>query len=147
MNDEDPFTVPASIGTVVGLWCYPVKSMTGRPEQQLDVGPDGVIGDRAFAVRDRTTGVVLSHDSAPALLHVAVRSEERDKPPELLIPGMVEWLPADEAGPALSAFLARDVEVVRRAGLSSDLSFDYGLLVLVVVGLIPIALVAMRTQP
>jgi len=117
----------ASIGRVVGLWRFPVKSMSGCPERGLEIDRNGVRGDRGFAVRDLSTGVVLSHDSAPLLLHVAVRSGGADQPPELLIPGRVEWLHAPEARAALSTYLAREVEVVERAALRAELSFDYGL--------------------
>jgi uncharacterized protein YcbX len=39
-------------GTVIRLWRYPVKSMLGEACARLDLDERGVVGDRAFAVRD-----------------------------------------------------------------------------------------------
>ena len=55
-------------GVVSDLWRYPVKSMQG---EQLTVGTvtaTGLVGDRAFAVRDVATGAVLSAKREPRLL-------------------------------------------------------------------------------
>lgn len=115
------------VGRVVRLWRYPVKSMGGCAVDAVRVDQNGVHGDRAYAVRDRTTGVMVSLDSAPELLHVGVRQSQPDATPLLLIPGAMGWTSAEHASPALSVYLLRDVEVVRRSDLESALSFDYGL--------------------
>lgn len=40
------------LGTIVGLWRYPVKSMLGERRDSLPLDRRGVVGDRLFAVRD-----------------------------------------------------------------------------------------------
>lgn len=40
------------IGTIAGLWRYPVKSMLGERQDSLRLDGRGVVGDRLFAVRD-----------------------------------------------------------------------------------------------
>jgi uncharacterized protein len=46
--------------TVVGLNRYPVKSMLGEALDQVDMTTMGIVGDRAYAVVDRSTGKVAS---------------------------------------------------------------------------------------
>jgi uncharacterized protein YcbX len=45
-------------GSVVALWRYPVKSMMGEELNCSDVTDRGLLGDRQFAVVDRSTGKV-----------------------------------------------------------------------------------------
>ena len=45
---------------VVGLWRHPVKSMQGECLERVTFGPDGLDGDRRFAVIDTETGRVAS---------------------------------------------------------------------------------------
>jgi uncharacterized protein YcbX len=45
---------------VVGMWRYPVKSMLGEALSECEIGPAGVLGDRAYALIDRDSGVVAS---------------------------------------------------------------------------------------
>lgn len=50
----------AVIGSVVSLWRYPVKSMTGGELNASDVTERGLVGDRAYALIDRETGKLAS---------------------------------------------------------------------------------------
>lgn len=45
---------------VAALWRYPVKSMQGEELNATAVGKDGLLGDRAYALLDGTTGKVAS---------------------------------------------------------------------------------------
>jgi uncharacterized protein YcbX len=45
-------------GSVVALWRYPVKSMMGEELNSSQVTDRGLLGDRQFAVLDRSTGKV-----------------------------------------------------------------------------------------
>jgi len=45
---------------VVGIWRYPVKSMLGEELSECAIGPNGVVGDRAYALIDLEGGVVAS---------------------------------------------------------------------------------------
>jgi uncharacterized protein YcbX len=46
------------VGSVVALWRYPVKSMMGEELNACEVTGRGLLGDRRFAVVDRSTGKV-----------------------------------------------------------------------------------------
>jgi uncharacterized protein len=48
------------VGTVAGLYRYPVKSMLGEAVERSHLGPAGLLGDRAYAVVDASDGVVAS---------------------------------------------------------------------------------------
>jgi uncharacterized protein YcbX len=43
-----------TVGSVVGLWRYPVKSMMGEELDATEVDVHGVLGDRAHALVDRS---------------------------------------------------------------------------------------------
>jgi uncharacterized protein YcbX len=47
-------------GRVVAIWRYPVKSMLGEELDSVEVGDNGLLGDRAFALVDAATGKVAS---------------------------------------------------------------------------------------
>lgn len=47
------------VGSVAGLWRFPVKSMTGERLQEVDVTERGVLGDRAYALIDKDAGKVV----------------------------------------------------------------------------------------
>lgn len=53
-------TAGPGIGTVAALHRYPVKSMLGEELDAADVGPHGLLGDRAYAVVDAEDGTVAS---------------------------------------------------------------------------------------
>ncbi|HEX7230587.1 MAG TPA: MOSC N-terminal beta barrel domain-containing protein [Candidatus Binatia bacterium] len=49
-------TATETVGTVVSLWRYPVKSMIGEELNETDVTERGLRGDRAYAVIDSSDG-------------------------------------------------------------------------------------------
>jgi uncharacterized protein len=53
-------TEAKSVGSVVALWRYPVKSMIGEMLSATEVGDRGLLGDRAYALVDPETGKVAS---------------------------------------------------------------------------------------
>lgn len=55
-----PNAAPATLGRVVSLWRYPVKSMMGEELSVSDVTERGLLGDRAYALVDRSNGRVAS---------------------------------------------------------------------------------------
>src|ERR687888_878600 len=48
------------LGSVVSLWRYPVKSMMGEELNAAEVTERGLLGDRAYALVDRSDGKVAS---------------------------------------------------------------------------------------
>ncbi len=55
-----PEDAPATLGRVVSLWRYPVKSMMGEELNASDVTERGLLGDRAYALVDSSNGRVAS---------------------------------------------------------------------------------------
>lgn len=53
-------SVASIVGSVVSLWRYPVKSMMGEELNTTEVGEQGLLGDRAYALIDNATGKVVS---------------------------------------------------------------------------------------
>ncbi len=49
-----------ALGSVVSLWRYPVKSMMGEELNAAEINERGVLGDRAYALVDRSDGKVAS---------------------------------------------------------------------------------------
>lgn len=64
---------PVIIGTVAGLWRYPVKSMAGEACDSVTLGPRGVPGDRGWAVWDEQRQGITSAKRLPSLRACAVR--------------------------------------------------------------------------
>src|SRR5438552_10950084 len=50
----------AVVGSVVSLWRYPVKSMLGEELNAAEVTDRGLLGDRAYALLDKSDGKVAS---------------------------------------------------------------------------------------
>jgi len=48
------------VGTIAELWRYPIKSMLGERLQSVAATAGGLIGDRAWALRDLRTGNIVS---------------------------------------------------------------------------------------
>ena len=53
-------SAPGAVGSVVSLWRYPVKSMMGEELNSAEVTDRGLLGDRAYALVDRSDGKVAS---------------------------------------------------------------------------------------
>ena len=62
-----------TIGQVAELWRYPVKSLGGVRVDDAEIGPQGVHGDRLWAVRDLKRGVTASARQLPVLLTATAR--------------------------------------------------------------------------
>ena len=51
-----PIEKPIAAGSVVSLWRYPVKSMMGEELNATEMTDRGLVGDRAYAILDRSDG-------------------------------------------------------------------------------------------
>ncbi|HEY3191432.1 MAG TPA: MOSC N-terminal beta barrel domain-containing protein [Solirubrobacterales bacterium] len=119
MNSGEP------VGTIRALWRFPVKSMRGEELDAADLGEGGIVGDRAFAIRDRETGKVASAKNPklwPNLLGCRAAFVEPPSPGEELPPARIELADgssvmsdAADADAVLSRFFGRDVELARAA--------------------------------
>lgn len=59
-TEEGAGDARTSIGSVVSLWRYPVKSMIGEELNASYITKGGLLGDRVYALEDETTGRVVS---------------------------------------------------------------------------------------
>src|SRR5262245_9051475 len=51
---------PTSVGRVVAMWRYPVKSMQSEELNGALMTGRGLLGDRAYAIREEATGHIAS---------------------------------------------------------------------------------------
>ncbi len=111
------------IGIVKELFRYPVKSMLGERLDQLDIGERGVIGDRAWALREAANGKVVSAKKFAQMLdcraaYEAPPVEGESAPIKIQLPdGRVLHAADADAATQLSAVLGRDL-VIERAQTS-----------------------------
>lgn len=107
------------------IWRFPVKSLLGEELPEAELGPAGLDGDRAWGVRARATGRVLSAKAWPGLF--AFRASYPDGPngePAVSCPDGRTRAGADAAA-ALSAALKAEVELVR-SDPARGAVYDYG---------------------
>jgi uncharacterized protein YcbX len=105
--------VANAVGRVQAIWRYPIKSFRGERLAAASVAANGLTGDRAYALRERATGRVMSAKRWARLFECgAVYPDGPLAPPEVTMPDG-RRLPLAPAGHALSAWLGRDVEIAR----------------------------------
>jgi uncharacterized protein YcbX len=113
------------VGRIRALWRFPVKSMLGEQVDAAELREGGIVGDRAYAIRDRKTGKVASakHPKLwPNLFACRAAFVEPpqpgDEPPPVRIElgdeGSVRSDAAD-VDDVLSSFFGRDVELAHAA--------------------------------
>src|SRR3954471_4021898 len=114
-----------AVGRVRALWRFPVKSMLGEELDAADLGESGLVGDRAYALRDRATGKIASakHPKLwPNLLGCRAGFAEPPRPGDELPPVRIQLADgtsvmsdAADADAVLSSFFGRDVELAQAA--------------------------------
>ncbi|MGH0028946.1 MAG: MOSC domain-containing protein [Myxococcota bacterium] len=62
-----------SVGRVAGIFRYPVKSMRGERLERAPLGERGVVGDRAWAVRDEINGGIRGAKKLARLMECSAR--------------------------------------------------------------------------
>ena len=105
------------VGVVREVWRYPVKSMQGEQVTSIEADAGGVVGDRAFGVRDIATGYVLSAKAVPELFQASARTI--GDVVVITLPDGTEISSGDaDAAVVLSSWLGRDVVLARPADLA-----------------------------
>ena len=100
----------AIVGRVAELWRFPVKSMQGERLDGLELGPDGVAGDRRYGLIDTASDHLLSAKSVPALF--AARAVTVGPAVQITLPDGRELAADDpDASAILSVWLGRPVEL------------------------------------
>ena len=87
-------------GTVKALWRYPVKSMAGSKLDEAVVTEGGILGDRAYAVIDGTSGRVGSAKTPKKWAALMALAADFVRPPEAgapLPPVRIVWPDGTEA--------------------------------------------------
>lgn len=69
-------TTSGSTATVANLFRYPVKSMGGESIERAELTADGILGDRAWALRDDSVGGLRGGKRYPALMSLKARFTE-----------------------------------------------------------------------
>ncbi|HEX6245504.1 MAG TPA: MOSC N-terminal beta barrel domain-containing protein [Polyangiales bacterium] len=64
------------VGRLASVHRYPVKSMAGELLDSAELGANGLLGDRAFAVRDDQAGEVRGGKKLPRLMLCSARYDE-----------------------------------------------------------------------
>jgi uncharacterized protein len=93
------------------IWRYPVKSMAGEQLTEVEVGPEGLPGDRVVHVEDQHGRVVTSRSRPQLLLHHATLGADGE--------------PLVDGRPWRGRAVARDVETA--TGAAARLVRDDGL--------------------
>ena len=99
---------------VAQLWRHPVKSFQGEQVVHVFIDPDGIRGDRAWGVRDETTGRILTGRREPRLLQASARLDG-DEPSLQLPTGETCLGCGPDTDAALSRWLGADVTLVAAA--------------------------------
>ncbi|MDQ1489962.1 MAG: uncharacterized protein QOJ23_2476 [Actinomycetota bacterium] len=113
-----------TVGRVGALWRYPVKSMLGEPVGPVEIGEDGLEGDRHFGVVDARTAMVASAKRPRRWRRLLQLRSEVAGPGVVRIrfPDGLCVLSSDGvADKLLSEFLGRDVELKSRAAPGAEL--------------------------
>lgn len=113
------------VGTVSGIWLFPVKSMQGQRLEQGEFTAGGLVGDRAYALIDKESGKVVSAKSVrlyPDLFNckaefVAQPQSSGDLPVvHITLPdGSTVRSDASDVDQALSSALGREVALASSA--------------------------------
>lgn len=120
-----PSTTSVGLSSVVALWRYPVKSMMGEELNAADLTQRGLLGDRAYALVDRSTGKVVSaknprkwaklFDFRAAFIE-APRSGQKIPPVRITLPnGTIATTEQGDLEQALSNVLGREVTLATTA--------------------------------
>ena len=100
------------VGTIAALFRYPVKSMLGEKLSELTIGPGGVIGDRAWAMRELANGRIVSAKKWRKTFEFRAAYESGSSAPVITLPGG-DRIAADAPGAAemLSAAFGAKVDI------------------------------------
>jgi uncharacterized protein len=122
-------TMTEHVGSVAALWRFPVKSMLGEQLDVAEVTTSGLVGDRAYALIDATTGKVVSAKNPrlwPNILNCRARFLESprlgEEPPpvRITLPGGASVTSdASDVDTVLSDFFGRKVRLTRAAPTES----------------------------
>jgi hypothetical protein len=100
---------------IAELWRYPVKSLLGERLPTLNLVGDGIEGDRAWGIQDRSDGRILTARREPRLLFASSRVATHGIPVITLPDGQELAGPGSATDAALSTWLGKAVTLVAAA--------------------------------
>jgi uncharacterized protein YcbX len=106
-----------TVGTLRSLYRYPVKSMGGESLEAAELGPRGIPGDRAWAIRDEARASIQGAKKIPQLMSCDARYLEPPgsgpaPAPQIELPsGDVFLADAPDAGKRLGEAVGREVSI------------------------------------
>lgn len=106
-----------NVGTIGEIRRYPVKSMAGESLTSVQLGPNGLPGDRAWAVRDEVRGGIRGAKKIPKLMSLSARypsppNDSGSSPAEITLPdGSVVETGASDINETLSRVVEREVSL------------------------------------
>lgn len=118
------------VGVVAELWRYPVKSMLGERVPELLVTPGGAVGDRAWSLREPSSGRIASAKKYPLLLafRAAYKTEPTAEKPgriEIESPDGRRFAPDDEDASAIvSEIVGAPLQFESNAGPDEKTAID-----------------------
>ena len=93
------------------IWRYPVKSMIGGCVDAAELGQQGLVGDRTWAVRDQVRGGIRGAKVLGGLMRLAARYSDGPGGPVLITLPDGSTVSTDDAGAAAAVSAAIDHEV------------------------------------
>jgi uncharacterized protein len=118
------------VGSVGELWRYPVKSMLGEQKTELLITERGSLGDRAWALRELTSGRIASAKRFPRLLEFRATYEVEPTPDgpgraRIEIPGgRVVHPDEDDVSAVISKVLGRPMRLEGQARSDEKTGID-----------------------
>ncbi len=108
----------SQVGVVSELFRYPVKSMLGERLTEVEVGPGGLIGDRAWALREANGRIVTAKKWADMLgfsaAYEGTPTAEQLPPVRITLPdGASVHAHEPRASDVISSYLGRPVKLER----------------------------------
>ena len=101
------------MGTVTGIFRYPVKSMLGEELDRSRLGENGIPGDRAWGVRDEARGDFYTGKRSPGLMGCSAwypHGADSQPIPQIRLPnGETFRADAEEAAERVSGVAGREV--------------------------------------
>jgi hypothetical protein len=90
-----PYSPHTVLGTITELWRYPIKSMQGEPLRSAQLGPRGILGDRAYALVEQPSGRIVSakHPRKWSALLACRASFVTEPQPDAPLPSLAITLP------------------------------------------------------
>src|SRR5580658_2129280 len=114
------------VGRVAGLMRYPVKSMLGEELSETDITVGGVVGDRAWALREIVTGKIVSAKKFARMFEFRASydsppSADASAPVTIQLPDGKKIHASDpDASEIVSAALGRKVRLERPDGAKRE---------------------------